>query len=118
MASTRIGGMVQFAPGASTPGRHMGIELNLRAVSSLMNSGPVLHPVRTGVSKAPTTMANSPEDNTSMRGVTTDSGKGYLVPGTAEEQANFIRAVTVGFNDLETGRELSSVDAAIRLGLV
>jgi hypothetical protein len=40
-----------------------------------------------------------------------------LAPGAAEEQADFIRAVTVGINNLETGRDVSFDDAAIRLGL-
>jgi hypothetical protein len=40
-----------------------------------------------------------------------------LVPGAAEEQADFIRAVPVGINNLETGCDVSFDDAAIRLGL-
>ena len=62
-------------------------------------------------------MANPPDDNASMRGTTTSAANGDLVPGAAEEQADFIRAVPVGINNLETGRDISFDDAAIRLGL-
>ncbi|MGA7979641.1 MAG: hypothetical protein WCA32_05360 [Chromatiaceae bacterium] len=62
-------------------------------------------------------MANPPDDNTSMYGVTTGSGKRYSVPETVVEQASFMCAAIVGLNNLETRRELSSADAAIRLEL-
>jgi hypothetical protein len=62
-------------------------------------------------------MANPPDDDASMRRITTSTAKGDLAPGAAEEQADFIRAVTVGINNLETGRDVSFDDAAIRLGL-
>ena len=62
-------------------------------------------------------MADPADDDASMRLVMTGTAKGYLVPGAADERANFNRAVTVGLNDLETDRDVSFGDAAIRLGL-
>ena len=82
-----------------------------------MNSNLVLHSVQRGVSKADMAMANPADDDASMRRVTTGTAKGYLVPRAADERANFIHAVTVGLNDLETGRDVSFDDAAIRLGV-
>lgn len=61
-------------------------------------------------------MANPPDANTGTRRVTTGAAIGYLVPGAAEERTQFIRAVTAGRNDLETERDISFDDAAVRLG--
>jgi hypothetical protein len=52
-----------------------------------------------------------------MRRVTIGTATGDLIPGAAQERADFIHAVTAGFNNLEAGREISFDDAAIGLGL-
>lgn len=93
--------MVQFAADMSAERRHLGVDLNLRAVSGTRRASPRLPEIR----------------NVDWFVLATATGKGDLVPGAAEERANFIRAVTVGLNDLETGRDVSFDDAAIRLGL-
>jgi hypothetical protein len=62
-------------------------------------------------------MAYSTDHDVSMRRALSGTVKGDLVPGDAEDRADFIRAVTAGLNDLEAGRETSFADAAIRLGL-
>ena len=62
-------------------------------------------------------MADSTDDDVSMRSVTNRMAKGDSIPGAAEQQANFIRAVGIGLNDLSNGREFSFGYAVIRLGL-
>ena len=62
-------------------------------------------------------MANSTDDDASLRRATTGMATGDLAPGAAEERADFIGAVTAGLKDLETGRDVAVDDAAIRLGL-
>jgi hypothetical protein len=62
-------------------------------------------------------MADSTDDDVGMRCVPKGTAKGNPVPGGAEDQANFIRAVSIGLSDLEAGREISFDDAGIRLGL-
>ena len=61
-------------------------------------------------------MANLADDDANMHCVTTATASGDLVLGAAEERADYIRAVSVGLNDLEAGLEISFDDAAIRLG--
>ena len=61
-------------------------------------------------------MTNSTDD-VSARLATTGPAKEDPVLGAAEDQANFIRAVTIGLSELEAGREMSFDHAAIRLGL-
>lgn len=62
-------------------------------------------------------MANSTDDDGSLRHVTNGVAKGDSVPSAAQERANFIRAVRIGLDAFEAGREHSFDDAAIRLGL-
>jgi hypothetical protein len=62
-------------------------------------------------------MASSAADDASMRCVTAGTATGDFALGGGGEWADFIRAVSIGLNDLEAGREISFDDAAIRLGL-
>ena len=61
-------------------------------------------------------MTNS-NDDVSARLATTGPAEEDPVSGAAEDQANFIRAVTIGLSELEAGREMSFDHPAIRLGL-
>lgn len=61
-------------------------------------------------------MANSTDDASMLR-ATTGTAEGDLVPGAAEERADFIRALTAGLKDRETSRDVSIDDAVIRLRL-
>jgi len=60
-------------------------------------------------------MTDSTGDGVSMHRFTNDTTKGDSVQGVAEEQANFMRAVSIGLKDLDSGREISSDDAATRV---
>ena len=61
-------------------------------------------------------MTNSTDD-VSARRAATGPAKEDPVLGAAEDQANFIRGVSIGLGALEAGREISVDHAAIRLGL-
>lgn len=56
-------------------------------------------------------------DDVRARRATTGPAKEDPVLGAAEDQADFIRAVSIGLSDLEAGREISFDHPAIRLGL-
>jgi hypothetical protein len=66
----------------------------------LLNFNLGLHSFENCVSKGHTAMGNTLDDKSSVSREVTGLSEGCFIVGTAEEQANFIRAVTVGLNDL------------------